>query len=143
LQELFPPPAPAWLQIARLGTGSALRNIRSETHAGAKRGLEILYGVYCAVMFLLWIVPSWAIVQFIKDRKKAGRFTSSALKRLFALVGCDVRVVGKEYMETPGAKSTRRITQVFRRVPLMLGLACLIASWRKWKSQDALHRHVS
>jgi 1-acyl-sn-glycerol-3-phosphate acyltransferase len=115
--------APAWLQIARLGTGSALRNIRSEIHAGAKRGLEILYGVYCAVMFLLWIVPSWVIVQFIKDRKKAGRFTSSALKRLFALVGCDVRVVGKEYMETPGAKIyASNHTSYFDVLPLMLGL---------------------
>ena len=115
--------APAWLQIARLGTGSALRNIRSEIHAGAKRGLEILYGVYCAVMFLLWIVPSWVIVQFIKDRKNAGRFTSSALKRLFALVGCDVRVVGKEYMETPGAKIyASNHTSYFDVLPLMLGL---------------------
>jgi len=83
LRELFPLPGAGWLQITRLGTGSALRNLRHEIHAGAKRGLEILYGVYCAVMFLLWIVPSWVIVQFIKDRKKAGRFTSSALKRLF------------------------------------------------------------
>ena len=115
--------APAWLQIARLGTGSALRNLRSEIHAGAKRGFEILYGVYCSVMFLLWIVPAWVMVQFIKDRKKAGRFTSSALKRLFALIGCDVRVVGKEYMETPGAKIyASNHTSYFDVLPLMLGL---------------------
>jgi len=115
--------APAWLQIARLGTGSALRNLRREILAGAKRGLEILYGVYCSVMFLLWIVPAWVMVQFIKDRKKAGRFTSSALKRLFALVGCDVRVVGKEYMETPGAKIyASNHTSYFDVLPLMLGL---------------------
>ncbi len=115
--------APAWLQIARLGTGSALRNLRREIHAGAKRGLEILYGVYCSVMFLLWIVPAWVVVQFIKDHQKAGRFTSSALKRLFALVGCDVRVVGKEYMETPGAKIyASNHTSYFDVLPLMLGL---------------------
>jgi 1-acyl-sn-glycerol-3-phosphate acyltransferase len=74
-------------------------------------------------MFLLWIVPAWVMVQFIKDRKKAGRFTSSALKRLFALVGCDVRVVGKEYMETPGAKIyASNHTSYFDVLPLMLGL---------------------
>jgi acyl carrier protein len=37
--------APAWLQIARLGTGSAVRNLGREIFAGIKRGLEILYGV--------------------------------------------------------------------------------------------------
>src|SRR5712664_4123773 len=115
--------APAWLQIARLGTGSALRNLGREVHAGVKRGLEILYGIYFGVVFLLWIVPAWVIVQFIKDHKEAGRFTSSALKVLFALIGCDVLVVGKEYMDTPGAKIyASNHTSYFDVLPLMLGL---------------------
>jgi acyl-CoA synthetase (AMP-forming)/AMP-acid ligase II len=71
--------APAWLQIARLGTGSAYRNLGGELRAGTKRGLEILYGLYFLVVFFLWIVPTWVMVQCIKDQKKAGGFTSSAL----------------------------------------------------------------
>ena len=115
--------APAWLQIARLGTGSAYRTLGSELVAGAKRGLEILYGLYFGVVFFLWIVPTWVMVQFIKDYKKAGRFTSSALKVLFAVIGCEVRVVGKEYMETPGAKIyASNHTSYFDVLPLMLGL---------------------
>src|SRR4029077_5947979 len=115
--------APAWLQIARLGTGSAVRNLGHEMIAGIKRGLAILYGLYCAVVFSLWIVPTWAMVQFIKDPKQAGRFTSSALKLLFALVGCDVRVVGREYMETPGAKIyASNHTSYFDVLPLIVGL---------------------
>jgi fatty-acyl-CoA synthase len=115
--------APAWLQIARLGTGSATRNAGHRILAGLKRGLEILYGLYFAAMFLLWIVPAWVIVQFITDHKKAGRFTSSALKILFAVVGCHVRVVGKEHMETPGAKIyASNHTSYFDVLPLMLGL---------------------
>jgi 1-acyl-sn-glycerol-3-phosphate acyltransferase len=115
--------APAWLQIARLGTGSALRNLGREVLAGVKRGLEILYGLYFGVVFSLWIVPTWVMVQFIKDQNKAGRFTSSALKVLFALVGCEVRVVGKEHMETPGAKIyASNHTSYFDVLPLMLGL---------------------
>ena len=115
--------APAWVQIARLGTGSALRNAGRELLAGVKRGFEILYGLYFVVVFLLWIVPTWAIVQFIKDHKKAGRFTSSALKVLFALVGCKVHVVGKEHMQTPGAKIyASNHTSYFDVLPLMLGL---------------------
>jgi fatty-acyl-CoA synthase len=114
---------PAWVQIARLGTGSAARNLGGEIRDGAKRGIEILYGLYCAVVFLLWIVPTWVIVQFIKDHKEAGRFTSSAVKLLFALVGCDVRVAGKEYMETPGAKIyASNHTSYFDVLALMMGL---------------------
>ena len=115
--------APAWLQIARLGTSSMWRNASREIFGGIKRGLEILYGLYFGVTFFLWIVPTWVMVQFIKDHKKAGRFTSSALKVLFALIGCKVRVAGKEYMETPGAKIyASNHTSYFDVLPLMLGL---------------------
>src|SRR5260370_7157292 len=87
------------------------------------RARAILYGVYFGVVFLLWIVPAWVMVQFIKDPKDAGRFTSSALKLLLGLVGCDVRVVGKEYMETPGAKIyASNHTSYFDVLPLILGL---------------------
>lgn len=115
--------APAWLQIARLGTRSMWRNANREIFRGIKRGLEILYGLYFGVVFFLWIVPTWVMVQFIKDHKKAGRFTSSALKVLFALIGCEVRVFGKEYMETPGAKIyASNHTSYLDVLPLMLGL---------------------
>jgi len=115
--------APAWLQIARLGTSSMWRNASREILAGIKRGLEILYGLYFGVVFFLWIVPTWVMVQFIKDHKSAGRFTSSALKVLFALIGCKVSVAGKEYMETPGAKIyASNHTSYFDVLPLMLGL---------------------
>jgi 1-acyl-sn-glycerol-3-phosphate acyltransferase len=115
--------APAWLQIARLGTSSTMRNLGHEIVAGLKRGFEVLYGLYFGVVFLLWIVPTWVMVQFIKDHKKAGSFTSSALKVLFALIRCPVRVVGKEYMETPGAKIyASNHASYFDVLPLMLGL---------------------
>src|SRR6266478_3595369 len=115
--------APAWLQIARLGTKGALRNVAREFVARVKRGLEILYGVYFGVVFLLWIVPVWAIVHFIRDHRAAGRFASAALKILFGLVGCRVTVIGKEYMDTPGAKIfASNHTSYFDVLPLMFGL---------------------
>ena len=115
--------APAWVQIARLGTGSALRNLGSQLLAGLKRGLEILCGLYFIIVFALWIVPAWVMVRFIKDHRKAGRFTSSALRVLFALIGCPVRVVGKEHMDTPGAKIyASNHASYFDVLPLMLGL---------------------
>jgi acyl carrier protein len=114
---------PAWVQIARLGAGGALRSAGRMLAAAARRVWEIFYGLYFGVVFLLWIIPSCTIVRFIKDQRAAGRFTSAALKVLFALVGIRVRVVGKEHMATPGAKIYAcNHTSYFDVLPLMLGL---------------------
>jgi 1-acyl-sn-glycerol-3-phosphate acyltransferase len=115
--------APAWLQIARLGAGSALRGLAESIGAGVQRGLGMLYGVYVIVLFLLVIVPASARVRLISDPRAAGRFTSAALKILFALAGCRVRVIGKEYMNTPGAKMyAANHTSYFDVLPVMAGL---------------------
>jgi len=114
---------PVWIQIARLGAGGALRGFARTIGEGVRRLLEILYGMYFVVVFLLWIIPSTAIVSLIKNHRAAGRFTSAALKLLFALIGCRVRVVGKEYMDTAGAKIyAANHTSYFDVLPLMLGL---------------------
>jgi fatty-acyl-CoA synthase len=115
--------APAWIQIARLGASSALRTSGRAITSGVIRALEKLYGVYFVIVFLVWIVPTWVMVQFIKDSRAAGRFTSAALRPLFVAMRCPVRVVGKEYMNTPGAKVyASNHTSYFDVLPLMLGL---------------------
>jgi 1-acyl-sn-glycerol-3-phosphate acyltransferase len=115
--------APAWVQIVRLGAKSGVHNFSRAVLAGLKRGLEILYGVYFFVVFALWIVPTWAILHLIQDHRAAGRYTSSALKILFALIGCRVRVTGMEYVHAPGAKIfASNHTSYFDVLPLMLGL---------------------
>ena len=115
--------APAWVQIARLGTGSYVKSAASAVARGIRTGLEKIYGVYFIVVFVLWIVPTWAMVRFYKDHRAAGRFTSAALKVLFALTGIRVKVVGKEYMETPGAKVyASNHASYFDVLPLMMGL---------------------
>jgi fatty-acyl-CoA synthase len=115
--------APAWLQIARLGAGGAASATGRAIANGVRRGLEFLYGIYFAAVFALWIVPTWMIVQLYTDHRAAGSFTNSALKILFFLIGCKVRVTGKEYMETPGAKIyASNHTSYFDVVALMLGL---------------------
>ncbi len=114
---------PVWVQIARLGAGGALQSVGRTLAAVARRAWEIVYGIYFCIVFLIWIVPTCAIVSLIKDQRSAGRFTSAALKVLFATMGCRVRVVGKEYMDTPGAKIyAANHTSYFDVLPLMLGL---------------------
>jgi fatty-acyl-CoA synthase len=114
---------PAWLQIARLGAGGAFKAAVRAVFTGLERTVEFLYGVYFLIVFLLWIVPTWMIVQLITDHRAAGRFTNSSLKILFFLIGCKVQVIGKEHMETPGAKIYAcNHTSFFDVVALMRGL---------------------
>jgi fatty-acyl-CoA synthase len=121
--ELRVAKSPAWMQIARLGAGSATRSFGKAVAAGFGRALEILYGLYVGIAFFLWIVPACAVVGVIRDHHAAGRFTSSALRILFAVVGCRVRVIGKEHMDIPGAKIfASNHTSYFDVLPLMLGL---------------------
>jgi 1-acyl-sn-glycerol-3-phosphate acyltransferase len=121
--ELCASKAPAWIQFIRLGARSALRGIGETVAAGFGRAVEILYGVYFGVVFLVWIVPTWAVVSVMTDSRAAGRFTCSALKRLFVVIGCPVRVIGKEHMDTPGPKIfASNHTSYFDVLPLMFGL---------------------
>ena len=114
---------PAWVQIARLGTAGTARNIFRDTTRALRRSLEILYGVYFIVLFAIWIVPACAGVLLFKDHRAAGRYTSAAVKLLFFLAGIRVRVVGKEYMDAPGAKIyAANHTSYFDVLPLMSAL---------------------
>ena len=114
---------PAWVQIARLGAGSYVKSAAGETIGAIRKGLEKIYGIYFIVVFSLWIVPTCAIVRLFKDHRAAGRFTSAALKLLFALTGIGVKVVGKEHMDTPGAKVyASNHASYFDVLPLMMGL---------------------
>ena len=114
---------PAWVQIARLGTGAFILNTARAVFGAVRKGFERLYGVYFIVVFILWIIPSWMIVRLYKDEKAAGRFTSAALKVLFALAGIRVKVIGREYMNTPGAKVyVSNHASYFDVLPLMMGL---------------------
>jgi len=115
--------APAWLQIARLGTSGTLKNIFQVTASALRRGFEMLYGIYFGVIFAIWIVPACAGVLFFRDYSAAGRYTSAVLRILFFLSGTSVRVIGKEFMNTPGAKIyASNHTSYFDVLPLMMGL---------------------
>ena len=114
---------PVWLQIARLGTIPYVKEGFRFIFGGIRKLLEKIYGVYFIVVFVLWIIPSWAMVRTIKDYKAAGRFTSAALKVLFALTFIRVKVVGREYMDTLGAKVyASNHASYFDVLPLMMGL---------------------
>ena len=114
---------PAWVQIAKLGTGSFVKGVLGAVGKAIRTALEKIYGVYFLIVFILWIIPACAIVRLYKDHRAAGRYTSAALKLLFALAGIRVKVAGKEYMSTPGAKVyASNHASYFDVLPLMMGL---------------------
>jgi fatty-acyl-CoA synthase len=115
--------APAWVQIARLGTESYAKGALDAVKKGILTALEKIYGVYFTIVFLLWIIPVVNVLRLFKDHRAAGRFTSAALKVLFALVWIRVKVVGKEYMDTPGGKVyVANHASYFDVLPLMMAL---------------------
>jgi fatty-acyl-CoA synthase len=114
---------PAWLQVARLGARGGISAAGRGIARGFKRALELLYGLYFALIFAVWIVPTWMLVQLYEDHRAAGKFTNKALKVLFFLAGCKVRVVGREHMEASGAKIyASNHTSYFDVLALMMGL---------------------
>ena len=114
---------PASRQIARLGMSGTLKNVFQTATSALRRGLEILYGIYFGIILVLWIVPVCAGVLLFRDHGSAGRYTSAALKILFFLAGTRVRVIGREFMSTPGAKIyAANHTSYFDVLPLMMAL---------------------
>jgi fatty-acyl-CoA synthase len=114
---------PAWVQIARLGTASFFRSLVTTVWSAIRTALEKIYGVYFLIVFILWIIPACTIVRLYKDHRAAGRYTSAALKLLFFLAGIRVKILGKEYMDTPGAKVyASNHVSYFDVLALMMGL---------------------
>jgi len=64
---------PRGCKSARLGAGGAVSATGRAIANGVKRGLEFLYGIYFAVVFSLWIVPTWMIVQLYNGSSSGGK----------------------------------------------------------------------
>ncbi len=87
-------PQPTWLQVAKLAWASGTQAARRKMRCA----LELAYGAYAAVVFGLWIVPTWLLVLAAPSRRAAARITSPALRLYLALVGCRLRIEGREHM---------------------------------------------
>ena len=67
------------------------------------RTLETIYGIYAATVFLVWLVLSWLLLLLMPRGQPAARMTSRALRIYFRLVGCRIRVEGREHLDAYGA----------------------------------------
>jgi len=92
--------SPVWLQVAKLSLMAAVRTAAR----WLRKALELAYGVYAGLGFVLWLIPAWFLVSLMPTRRAAARFTSAALRVYLALAVCPVRVVGREYWRTPAPR---------------------------------------
>ena len=89
--------APPWLQVARLTAANAAR----KAITWPRRAFELVYGVYAAIVFVLWIIPTWALVALAPSRRVAEKITKWGLRLFFLLIGCRIRVIGRAHLKTP------------------------------------------
>jgi 1-acyl-sn-glycerol-3-phosphate acyltransferase len=89
--------APLWLQVMQLAAANAARR----AVRWPRRGLEMAYGIYTVIVFVLWIVPTWLLVALAPSRRIAEKITKWGLRLLFLLIGCRVRVAGRAHWKTP------------------------------------------
>jgi 1-acyl-sn-glycerol-3-phosphate acyltransferase len=67
------------------------------------RVLEMIYGIYAAAVFLAWLVLAWLMVLLVPRGQRAARMTSAALRVYFTLIGCQIRMKGREHVNAYGA----------------------------------------
>jgi 1-acyl-sn-glycerol-3-phosphate acyltransferase len=70
---------------------------------GFRRIFEMLYGVFAATVFLLWLVFTWLIVLAMPPGSRAARITSKALQLYFRVIGCRITVDGREHLDAYGS----------------------------------------
>ena len=88
---------PPWLQVVRL----AAANMARTAATWPRRAFELLYGIYAVVVFVLWIIPTWLLVALAPNRRVAERITTWGLRLFFLLIGCRIRMAGRQHLKTP------------------------------------------
>ena len=91
---------PLWLQVSRLAVAGGARTAGSLL----RKALEKLYGVYAALIFIPWLPVAWFALLLAPSRRAAAKITSFSVRVYLFLIGCRVRIEGRELMAAPGPK---------------------------------------
>jgi 1-acyl-sn-glycerol-3-phosphate acyltransferase len=88
-----------WLQVVRL----ALKGVARTIGRIARIVPEKLYGVYADLVLAILMVPAWAIVLPVRNRKFVAGVAVGGLRLCFLLMGNPIRVSGREHLTAHGA----------------------------------------
>jgi 1-acyl-sn-glycerol-3-phosphate acyltransferase len=89
---------PVWLQAARLAAAGGIETARR----GLRRALEITFGLWVAVAFVIFILPTWTLVKLVRDQLLAARITKVGTRIFFWLMGCPITIHGEEHIRGKG-----------------------------------------
>ncbi len=110
---------PVWWQVARLTLSGAAR----ATLRAARQALVRLYGIYALLMFVLWLLPTWAVMRLLPTRRAVVLFTSRLSRLYFRLVGIPIRLHGFEHLQRhPNSVLVANHTSYFDVLVLMAAL---------------------
>jgi 1-acyl-sn-glycerol-3-phosphate acyltransferase len=85
---------PAWVQVTRLAAVAAGRTTRS----WLQRTFDWLYGLYAAVAFAVFLLPTWTAAYFAPTRASASRATQIGTRMFFRMMFIPIRVRGWEHV---------------------------------------------
>jgi hypothetical protein len=88
-----------WLQVVRLALAGLARSVGRI----ARVVPEKLYGVYADLVLVALMVPAWAMVLPVRNRKIVAGIAVGGLRLCFLLMGSPIRVSGREHLTAHGA----------------------------------------
>jgi 1-acyl-sn-glycerol-3-phosphate acyltransferase len=87
-----------------------------------RRVWEVIYGIYAAGLFFIWLPLTWLVVLIMPDGRRAARMTSLSLRIYFRLVGCRIDIVGEEHVGAYGACIYVSNHTSYSDVPIIMAL---------------------
>jgi 1-acyl-sn-glycerol-3-phosphate acyltransferase len=99
-------------EVVESAAGEVRSEVAAQEGAGAAtqgrprfswRAWELIYGIYAAGVFLVWLVFAWLVLLVTPRGRPAARMSSAALRVYFRLVGCPLRLEGREHLGSHGA----------------------------------------
>jgi len=100
---------PAWIQVARLTAASGARAARSTL----RRVFDLLYGVYGALAFGVFLLPTWTACYFAPTKELAVRWTQFGNRWFFRMMFIPITVRGWENVAPDAARSSQVGPHVF------------------------------
>jgi 1-acyl-sn-glycerol-3-phosphate acyltransferase len=87
-----------------------------------RRAWEVIYGIYAAGLFFIWLPLTWLVVLVMPGGRPAARMTSLSLRIYFRLVGCRILITGAEHVGAYGACIYVSNHTSYSDVPIIMAL---------------------
>lgn len=89
---------PTWLQMAGLAARGSGPRVWSWMEQATRAAHEFLYGVYAMAIFIVLLIPLWAVVAITRDQKRAAWLTHKGTRLMLAAAFVPVQVEGWEIL---------------------------------------------